>query len=275
MMRNNSKSRLLAPILLAIFIAAILVAFLIRVELAEGVRALFKPKLPEAVEVGEVAKLSAPSVGDKVAEDAGETVVASLPAEMNLKIPFQSQAPFSNWDAVHEETCEEASAIMVDRFFSGKPLTKDIMEEELGKLIAWENDQFGRFEDTDGAETVRILREYFGRTKVLLRYGFTIEDVKKEVAAGRPVILLAAGRLLGNPNFTPPGPVYHALVVKGYLKDGRIITNDPGTRKGADYLYDPEVLMRAAHEWNGIGDVLDGRKVMISVGPETSSQNQN
>ena len=60
------------------------------------------------------------------------------------------------------------------------------------------------------------------------------------------------------------GPLYHMLVVKGYTKDGTIITNDPGTRRGADFLYDPDALFNAVHDWNG-GNVNEGAKVMVVV----------
>ena len=99
-----------------------------------------------------------------------------------------------------------------------------------------------------------------------VKYIFTIEDIKREVAAGHPVILPAAGRLLPNPNFRQPGPIYHALIVKGYMRDGRIITNDPGTRNGKDFLYKPEALMNALHEWNS-EDILLGSPAMIVVMP--------
>jgi len=53
-------------------------------------------------------------------------------------------------------------------------------------------------------------------------------------------------------------------VIKGFLSDGQIITNDPGTRKGADYLYDPQILLDAIHDWND-GDVPRGEKNMIVI----------
>ena len=55
------------------------------------------------------------------------------------------------------------------------------------------------------------------------------------------------------------------LIIKGYTKEGNFITNDPGTRRGADFIYSPGVLMNAIHDWNG-GDVDNGKKVMIVVG---------
>jgi hypothetical protein len=54
------------------------------------------------------------------------------------------------------------------------------------------------------------------------------------------------------------------LVVRGWTKEGMIITNDPGTKRGEGYLYEPDVLINAVHDWSG-GDVENGRKAMIVV----------
>ncbi len=189
-----------------------------------------------------------------------------LPESINLKVPFASQAPFGDWGMPYQEACEEASAIMVKYFYDGKPLNAKTMDEEILKLVKWENKTFGYYQDTTAAEIVRVLKEYFFYKNVEVKYIFTIEDIKREVAAGHPVILPAAGRLLPNPNFRQPGPIYHALIVKGYMPDGRIITNDPGTRNGKDFLYKPEALMNALHEWNA-EDILLGSPAMIVVKP--------
>ncbi len=54
------------------------------------------------------------------------------------------------------------------------------------------------------------------------------------------------------------------LVLRGYTKDGYVITNDPGTKRGAQYAYRWSVLLNAIHDWNG-GDVENGEKVVIVV----------
>ena len=73
-------------------------------------------------------------------------------------------------------------------------------------------------------------------------------------AAGRPVIVPLAGRLLGNPYYTQPGPVYHMLVVKGIAENGDIITNDVGTRHGRNLTYAPDVFLNAMHDVPSGGD---------------------
>jgi len=185
----------------------------------------------------------------------------SLPASVNLDIPFQSQAPFGYWGLPYQDACEEASAIMVDAFFKGSPLTAETMKSEILKLVEWEKKTFGHYEDTNAAEIVRILKEYFGRKDVEVLYEYTLDDIKKAVSNGYPVIMTLAGRELNNPYYNVPGPVYHALVVKGYV-DNKFITNDPGTKRGHDYLYDPQILIKANHEWSA-PDIDQGRHAII------------
>lgn len=202
------------------------------------------------------------------AEPTDDSTPPSAPVEYNLAVPFTSQAPHGIWDTVHKETCEEASTLMVAFYFDGKPPGKidpDTAEEELQRLIAFENALFGYHEDTTAQETALVIEtDYHLTTELLLNP--TVEQLKEAIASGFPVIVPAAGRLLGNPNFTPPGPIYHMLVLKGYTEDG-FITNDPGTRLGADYFYKNDVLLNAIHDWNG-GAVELGEKIVIVVKPQ-------
>ena len=188
---------------------------------------------------------------------------------MNLDVPFTPQAPHANWSLPYKEACEEASVLMVHRFYTGEALDPEIANKELLEMVKWEEDVFGYYIDTTAEETAKILREYFGHDRVDVIYDFSIEDIKRHVAAGRPVLLPAIGRLLPNPYFKTPGPLYHMLVVKGFTKDGQIITNEPGTRRGHDFLYDPDALMNAVHDWNP-EDVYKGVKAMVVTYPNTS-----
>lgn len=194
-----------------------------------------------------------------------ETKKKPLPAEINIKVPFTTQAPFANWSLPYGEACEEASALMVHFFYQKKQFTKDIADKEIRKLVDFQTKKYGFYKDSTAEQTARFIRDDWGYKKVRV-VAATVEGIKQELANGHPVIIPAAGRLLGNPNFRSPGPLYHMLVIKGYTKDGKFITNDPGTRKGANYVYDQKVLLNAIHDWNG-GDVNDGKKVMIIIEP--------
>ena len=75
----------------------------------------------------------------------------------------------------------------------------------------------------------------------------------------------AAGRELGNPNFTGEGPLYHMYVIRGYTAD-TFITNDPGTRNGENYIYAIDVVMNSIGDWNN-GDPTNGAKRIFYIEP--------
>lgn len=211
------------------------------------------------------APVVAPPVLQRVAARQITPIKKYRPREVNLPVPFQSQAPFGDWKLPYKESCEEAAAIMLHYYLTGQELDAATMQREILALIAWEKATFGYYEDTNAAQEVQILRDYFGHANVKVRYdGFTLEDVKNEISSGHPVIIFAAGALLKNPFFQNPPPRYHVLVIKGYAKGGRLITNDPGTKHGHDFRYSPAGLMKALHEWNS-KDILYGRRAMVFI----------
>ncbi|MFH2063002.1 MAG: C39 family peptidase [bacterium] len=201
---------------------------------------------------------AAPSADRDPAEITGSEPVRTI----NLRVPFMVQAPTANWDELHGEACEEASAIMLAAYYDDETeITTAEAEDRIMAAVAWEEENLGYHLDTTAEETARMMREHFGLTTARTVAIASLDDIRSAVAAGHPVIVPAYGKALGNPNFRNGGPLYHMLVVKGFDGD-RIITNDPGTRRGADYVYDADVLWNAIHDWNN-GDVPYGPKVMI------------
>ena len=188
-------------------------------------------------------------------------------------VPFASQAPLLNWDELHNEACEEASMIMADTFFHKLSLDKNIMEEKIQKLVKWEEEN-GYTIDVTANEVAKILKDYFSLNASVKPINDAL-DIISELEHGYLVIVPAAGRLLKNPNYKTPGPLYHMLLVRGYdLNKQEIITNDPGTRKGEGYRYSYDVFFNAIHDWPKLGlgkdDVSDEEmngsdKVMIVV----------
>jgi len=227
---------------------------------------------PEAEETAEIEENEAaeeissePAAEEPVAPtEKPVSASAEFPATINLKIPFMLQAPTQNWDDLHGEACEEASAIMLTAYYEGEEeITIEEAEARIASAVAWETENLGYYLDTTSAETARMLREHFGLQNVQVTDIDSIDDIKERLTEGHPVIVPAYGKVLGNPNFRNGGPLYHMLVIKGYTET-HFITNDPGTRRGADYVYDFDVLWNAIHDWNG-GDVPNGAKVMIAV----------
>ncbi len=188
-----------------------------------------------------------------------------LPRKVKISVPFTSQAPYKIWDERHQEACEEASLTMVVYFLKNKFLSPEIAEKEIQALIDFQINRYGEHKDATVAGTIQLARDFYGLENLEAVYDFDREAIKKELAANKPVIIPAAGRELKNPYYTQPGPLYHMLVLTGYVDD-IIITNDPGTRRGEGYRYRLDVLYNAIHDFPGKKDkIRDGRKAMIVV----------
>jgi hypothetical protein len=269
------RKRLLIVILI-LLLAATGTAFALRGVIRDAVAARMKPALPPAEPYHPPAEEEpAPAPGPTPSpapvptpSPAPAPAPAPKPAAskgVNLAVPFTSQAPHADWSMPYQEACEEASLVMVNAFFKDAgPFTPDEADRQILALVEWEKTKFGFYEDTTADEVATMAQEYYGYARSRAVPIASIAEVKKQLDKGLPVLLPSAGRLLHNPYFSGAGPLYHMLVAKGYTKDGKIIVNDPGTRRGADYLYDADTLWNAIHDWNG-GDVEHGRKVMIVV----------
>ena len=130
-------------------------------------------------------------------------------------------------------------------------------------MVNYEMNRYGFHESVTASQVATFISDYYGYS-AKVTYDISAQDIKKELAKGNPVMVIAGGRLLDQPNFKAPGPVWHALVVKGYDDKG-FITNDPGTRNGADFHYTFENLEEAIHDYRSDDQVLLGRRVMIVV----------
>lgn len=187
-----------------------------------------------------------------------------IPRALNYQVPFTSQAPKTNWDTRHEEYCEEASALMVGRYFNGREINgPDDAETGLFELEQWQLQHFGFFESTTAEQTARMIADVYN-LNATVEGNVMDQSIKQVLSDGGLVILPTAGQKLGNPYFKQPGPVYHMLVVKGFTNNNRFITNDPGTRRGADYIYKSSTLLGAIGDYNN-NDPVHGDKVMIVV----------
>lgn len=269
----RAKQGSIAIALLVLTLAGAASAFVFRVQVRDFVFKYTQEPIPKAVtseEVAESTRAQAPPAAPPASpkpkpQTEPPATTPLLPLEFNLAVPFTPQAPHANWEQPYQDGCEEAAALMVHFFYTNRTFTPDIADDAILAAVAFEDQRFGFNKDTNAEQTAIFIRELYGYKNVDVVYDITVDDVKRTIAAGFPVIVPAYGRALGNPYFTPPGPEYHMLVIKGYTRD-KFITNDPGTRRGADFLYPYETLLSAVHDWNG-GDVQNGRRVMIVVKP--------
>ncbi|MCD4761008.1 C39 family peptidase [bacterium] len=183
-------------------------------------------------------------LGEKI-EEENEPVKTSI----NLDIPFTSQAPTANWDQPFQDACEEASILMVDYYYQNKKFpSKEEVEGILLEMVAWQE------ENWQGHYNLPIAKvaEYTVATldyQIEVIENLTAEKIKNFLNQGIPVVVPADGHKLNNPNFSGDGPDYHMLLIKGYV-DNKFITNDPGTRNGADFVYTSQNLMESIFDWD-------------------------
>lgn len=187
-------------------------------------------------------------------------------------VPFTVQAPSGQWgDPIFQDACEEASLIMAHAWIAGETLTMAGVTAEIRTLATLQKKVFGHSVDTSIQDTAWLLEEHFGTMADSVRADVTIKDIKEALAAHQLVIVPTDGRLLKNPNFTPPGPARHMLVIVGYdTTTGEFVVNDPGTRKGEGYRYPEAVLYDAILDYptGEHAEATSTDKVMLVVGRE-------
>lgn len=198
--------------------------------------------------------------------DAVQEIISS--ENVLLDVPFTPQAPFGNWDDVRQQNgCEEAAILMAIRWARGESLTFEEAEREILAISDYEKEKYGHFHDTSAQDTAKLLKDYFGYNGVAMRYNISNEDIKKELAQGNLVIVPVNGQKLGNPYYTPPGPIEHMLVIRGFDDTVQeFIVNDPGTKRGEANRYDYQILENALRDYSsGYHEPITGIQTAMIV----------
>jgi len=204
--------------------------------------------------------------------DPDKSPESSRPEEKLIhNVPFTPQAPFGEWsDQRQQDGCEEASALMTVKWARNKDLSRADALSAIINISDYLQKKYGEYRDISLADTRDwIFKDYFGHTKVELKKNIRIPDMIKELADGNVLVVAMNGRKLGNPNFTPPGPSRHMVLVRGYDREREVfVTNDPGTRNGELYEYDFNVFYEAIRDYpTGYHEPISKvRKDMLVVG---------
>ncbi len=216
------------------------------------------------VELKPTSEAQVPSAGSETPDPEIEDIEeVTLPAKVELDVPFTVQAPEGNWDNPYQEACEEASVIMVDYFLRETTLMPEQANREILQIINWEEAHRYKY-DVTVQELAEIVEKYY-KYKTRVSDDVTKASILYELSKGNPVIVPAAGRELGNPYFSGAGPWYHMLVITGYDRRN-FITNDPGTKRGKGYTYDHDTLINAIHDWTGVKEeTSNGPKRMLII----------
>ncbi len=180
--------------------------------------------------------------------------------KINLNVPFTSQAPTANWDEPFQNACEEASLMMLYYYHQNKKMPdKSAVEKIIVDMVAWQVKTWGLHPELPIEKEAALGLAMYNQEMEIVN-DLTVAKIKALLDQGRPVIIPADGKKLNNPNFRNGGPVYHVLVIKGYIDD-KFITNDPGTRLGADYIYTQDNLMYSIADWDEAKYAAVGPKV--------------
>ncbi len=190
--------------------------------------------------------------------------VPSVDAAVFNSVPFTSQAPFGDWSEPWQNACEETAIIMIDSFYGGTYLNPNLARDLILKTLSLKESIYGTSLDETAEQMVGVINAFYPWEAYVVENP-TLEQIKKELAFGRPLILPAYGNALANPFFRSEQLDYHVIVISGYDDvTGEFITQDPGTKHGLDLRYTFDTIMNAMHDYViGKGNTKNGKKIAI------------
>lgn len=176
---------------------------------------------------------------------------------VNLPVPFTPEAPDGLMVKPWNNACEEATLVMLDEYYSGNTdltIPKARAKKLMLNYINIENKIFGYNGNTDAKEMVKLVNEYSKYFEARIITNPTLEQIKDELRAKRPVAALIYGFKLQNPRilFSRSGSYYHTFVIKGFDdKTKEFIVNDNGDlKKGLDLRYSYDTIMNALADYS-------------------------
>ena len=189
---------------------------------------------------------------DQIGTDPKPTQSQQLPEKILLDVPFTSQAPTTNWDPPYDEACEEASMIMVYNFLKNQTLNTNQANQQILDIVKFQEKNNYPI-DLTISQMQEIIRDYYNfQSQILENQDINLENFRKILSQGNPIIIPVAGQELRNPNFSGDGPPFHVLVLIGYDHKKQIFySHDPGTRKGKNYVYSYQTILNNLHDWTG------------------------
>ncbi len=181
-------------------------------------------------------------------------------ATQTLTVPYVSQVPDGAWVLPWSEACEEASILMVRGFYEGQAaLAPADAKATMQEMIAWEDATFEKNTDTSAEETLRLIQEKGGFSAEIKRNP-TVEDLRGELAAERPVIVLIDMYALYGTR--PEGDSFHVAVLTGYDETADTFTVVDPAKDGAQ-TYPSARLMGALHDFNPATGEADGEATVL------------
>jgi hypothetical protein len=188
---------------------------------------------------------------------------AATPEKISLPVPFLWEIPDGVWVPPWSGACEEASILAVEGYYLNKPkqIIKRVDAKNLmSPMFTIENKIFGYNSDTTAEENVKLINDYTSFDAVI-KENPTLEEIKNELRAGRPVISLHYGYDLNNPKhrFRRGGSSYHVMAIVGFDDvKGEFLVNDSELSDGIDFRYKYATIMNTLHDFNHKTKHADG-----------------
>ena len=184
-----------------------------------------------------------------------------------LNVPFVSQAPLGHWDDPRQETgCEVTSVLMAWLWLKQQSIEPAKAEKAIIAGANFQLKQYGGYFNFNYDDAVKLMNDYYKYDKITALGADSIEDIKNQLKQSKIVLLPALGRRLNNPNFTPPGPPTHMIVVRGFDdRSQEFITNDPGTKYGEEFRYAYKTIANAMVDYPSNHRATKGKPKTIVV----------
>lgn len=187
-----------------------------------------------------------------------------LPTSSNIPISFTSQAPQGNWQEPWQNACEEAAIVMVENFYKEEKLDPAKARQEILEVFKLKKETAPASKDESLERIEEIINSGKLNWQVSIVNNPTLEAMKAELAAHRPIIAPTYAPTLANPNYDSYGSMYHVIVITGYDDQSKeFITQDPGTKDGKNYRYSYDVLMKSLHDYLENKDYASGAKRVL------------
>lgn len=199
------------------------------------------------------------------------------PARILLQVPYTTQAPLGNWDK-HQESCEAATLTMVLSYWQHDKSV--VIDPHVADTSIAQIDGMKVQLDLTDQLLGQLAENHFGYSYRVLPN--TVDTIREQLSAGRPLIAEVRTHGLGNPNY--PGYRYHYeesgwsvphfIVIIGYDSTG-VWLNDAGISRGRGYHISYAQLAHAIDDLDEHHPNLAQGQVLLLIAPELPQRVQS
>jgi uncharacterized protein YvpB len=183
-------------------------------------------------------------------ESTGDIVLKKNLKAHNKPLPvvFKCQGPPG--DRGKSKNCGQTSALMVMYYHNGMVPTVQGIKDIDDWLFLKYGDPINNYNGsgTNAVKLEALVKEHGGFTHSYKADGWDLDDLRKQIDNGLPVIASVTARYLSNRGYKYAWG--HVVVVIGYTEDS-IICNDPARSHGAKKYYSNNEFSKAFASKNG------------------------